>query len=122
MVDDSWITEGHGGALHSPPLLRIYRRLGPAELVGRPRLDFDEGEFAPIPHHEVDFAAPGERTIVARHYGAAAGAQEAVRKVFADATVILRIAAAAYAIGGAVEQADHFSTSNSNSMTLPRTT
>ena len=91
------------GALYALAFFGVHGRFGRTEFLAGARLDFDENELAAVPDHQVKFAAAGERAVIARYYGAAARAQEAVRQVFADAAVILRIAAPAYAIGGAIE-------------------
>ena len=90
---------------HALALLGIHRGLGRTEFPAAARLDFDEGELAAVPGHQVDLARAGERAVVARHHRASARAQKAMRHVFADASVILGIPAPPYAIGGAVQQA-----------------
>src|ERR1035437_8034499 len=67
-----------GRPLHAPALLRVHGRLGRTEFVAAARLDFDEGELAAIPGHQIDLAAAGERAVVPRHHRASARPQEAV--------------------------------------------
>src|ERR1019366_2114269 len=82
-----------GRLLHALALLPVHGRLGRTEFPAGARLDFDEGELAAIPSHQVDLARAGERTVVARHHGATVRTQEAVGQVLADASVILGIPA-----------------------------
>src|ERR1035438_1888296 len=99
-----------GRLLHALALLPVHGRLGRTEFPAGARLDFDEGELAAIPGHQVDLAGAGERAVVARHHRATVGAQEAVGHVLADAPVIVGILAPPDAIGGAVEEADNWIT------------
>src|SRR4051812_48831815 len=108
--------------MQSTALLAIDRIFRRAELVGGARLHFHERELRAIPHDEIDLAATGQGPIIPRHHRAALRLQVAMRHVLANAPRIPGIPPLPEPVGGAIEQTHHFSTSNSNSMTLPRTT
>src|SRR5579872_4070046 len=76
------------GAREVLALIGVHRAIGFAEIGGLAGFHFDEDQATVIPDHEVELAAAGGRAIVARHHGAAAAPEEAMRQVLAETPVI----------------------------------
>jgi hypothetical protein len=103
-------------------LFGIHRAIRRAELRRRTRLYFHKNQRVALPRDQIDFAAARIGTVAPRHNRTPVAAQKPVGEVFADAAVVIGQAPAAQRICRAIDEAHHFSTSNSNSITFPRTT
>src|ERR1019366_6498336 len=109
-------------APHVLLLLGIHRPFRFPELGARARLHFHEHQVAAVPGHQVDLSPARPRLVIPRHNGAAAAAQVPVRQIFAPSPMVVFEPVASHRVRHAIDQPDHFTTSNSNSMAFPRTT
>jgi hypothetical protein len=102
-------------------LFRIHRPIRTAEIRRRACLDLHEYERVAMPGHQVDFAAARIGAVPPRHDRTAVAPQVPVGEIFSDAAVVIGQTPAPQSVSCPIEQTDHLSTSNSNSITFPRT-
>ena len=111
---------------------------GSAEFIALARLDLYENQRVAVPSDQIDFAGSGAGAIVAGDHHDAGAPQVAMRDVFAAAPEGMVGCQAVFAammpqsVGELVQKtciimrpfgrAGYFTASNSNSITLPRTT
>lgn len=74
-----------------------------------------------MPGNQIDFPASGPGPVPPRYDRKSLPPQVAVCQVFPKAAVVSSLNAMPEGVGGAIDEGDHFSTSNSNSITFPRT-
>src|SRR5262249_37742460 len=103
-------------------LFRIHGPLRSAEFGACPGFHFDENHRFFVPCNYVDFSAARVGAIAPRDDCAAVLPQMAMGKIFSQAPVVMWKLATPQNVRGAIQKPDHFRTSNSNSITLPRTT
>src|SRR5664280_3904204 len=103
-------------------LLGIHRPFRFSELGARARLHFHEHQVAAVPRYQVDLSPARPRLVIPRHNRAAAAPQVPVRQVFPHAPMDVFEPVAPHRVRHEIDHPDHFSTSNSISIALPRTT
>src|SRR5260370_21882396 len=117
-----------GGTFEEAFLVGVHGALGWFHIAARSGFDLDDCQIGSIPADQVEVGTAEGRAIISRHDHYSRGAQEAVREILGLASrgqtpgPESPASQVSHPVGQLVCPRDHLITSNSNSITFPRTT